>query len=570
MELEFEINDKVERHRIEKPVFYVGRGTGMDLRINDSSVSSRHARIVDSPDRAMVEDLGSTNGTRLNEELVREAAVKAGDILMFGRVIVRIISTGPTVAPPSTQDEELGAQTTRFLRPPQLEETTGLAIPLDSDLTLDAAGAAAVPERRVGSLLRALPRLATARKVSDFLDRLTALAVETIKPELVAVYFVDEATGAVERPFVRGPQGGPPPDPDPSSDPAHVNAVAQIMTGRQAVLGPRDAAGPGRRALHAPLVSAGRPLGLLSAWAQNAVCGGTELRLLALLANEAAAMLETVRYADKIRRSYEDLVKEQEALVAECEGLEAALQAAGVSVEAAKAAAEAAKAAAGAPPSGPHGAALAAAQTAELSALLDSLLGELRQPAGALGGMVDGTLNQLAMAAPYPMITQALLPARLALAHLHAILNDVGELADLQGGRVGLETGPVDAVALLNEVQHFEGMGAQAKNVKLQFAGAPKVPVTVFADPKRLVQTLHHLVVTAVKVSPPGSEVVLGLAPAAGRLRFSIRDPASVESHGGPGLVIARRLVTLHGARLEIEEEEETGGTVVRFELPLP
>jgi pSer/pThr/pTyr-binding forkhead associated (FHA) protein len=48
----------------------MGRGEQAEIRLDDPYASSRHARLVLQGGRIVLEDLGSTNGTYLNEELV--------------------------------------------------------------------------------------------------------------------------------------------------------------------------------------------------------------------------------------------------------------------------------------------------------------------------------------------------------------------------------------------------------------------------------------------------------------------------------------------------------------------
>jgi len=48
----------------------LGRGDQAEIRLDDPFASSRHARLVRQGGVVVVEDLGSTNGTYLNEELL--------------------------------------------------------------------------------------------------------------------------------------------------------------------------------------------------------------------------------------------------------------------------------------------------------------------------------------------------------------------------------------------------------------------------------------------------------------------------------------------------------------------
>ena len=49
----------------------LGRGDSAEIRLDDPFASSRHARIYEQGNSVVVEDLGSTNGTYLNEELLQ-------------------------------------------------------------------------------------------------------------------------------------------------------------------------------------------------------------------------------------------------------------------------------------------------------------------------------------------------------------------------------------------------------------------------------------------------------------------------------------------------------------------
>jgi hypothetical protein len=48
----------------------LGRGERAEIRLQDPFASSRHARVYEQGNIVVIEDLGSTNGTYLNEELL--------------------------------------------------------------------------------------------------------------------------------------------------------------------------------------------------------------------------------------------------------------------------------------------------------------------------------------------------------------------------------------------------------------------------------------------------------------------------------------------------------------------
>ncbi|MBA3743941.1 DUF3662 and FHA domain-containing protein [Sporichthya sp.] len=80
-----------ERHPLTRPVTVLGRGTQVDLRVDDAGVSRRHAEIQ-LGDAPMLVDLGSTNGTLLNgdpvgrAELVDGARIGLGDTVLVFRL----------------------------------------------------------------------------------------------------------------------------------------------------------------------------------------------------------------------------------------------------------------------------------------------------------------------------------------------------------------------------------------------------------------------------------------------------------------------------------------------------
>ena len=67
----------------------IGRSTDCQLILDDDYVSTRHARIYRSGDGYLVEDLGSTNGTYLNNErLSSPAPFTTSDTLRIGRTLL--------------------------------------------------------------------------------------------------------------------------------------------------------------------------------------------------------------------------------------------------------------------------------------------------------------------------------------------------------------------------------------------------------------------------------------------------------------------------------------------------
>lgn len=78
----------------DKPLL-IGRGEDCDIRIQDNSVSRKHARIQSTPEGYMVEDQQSTNGTFVNDRQTDSGCLlQDGDYLRVGNCIHRYLSGG--------------------------------------------------------------------------------------------------------------------------------------------------------------------------------------------------------------------------------------------------------------------------------------------------------------------------------------------------------------------------------------------------------------------------------------------------------------------------------------------
>jgi EAL domain-containing protein (putative c-di-GMP-specific phosphodiesterase class I) len=85
--------------------FRVGRRQGLDLVLPAESVSKTHAEIYAPESGLRLRDLGSTNGTFLNREPVKDAALAEGDILHFADFEFRLGRARGADAGPRTDEK---------------------------------------------------------------------------------------------------------------------------------------------------------------------------------------------------------------------------------------------------------------------------------------------------------------------------------------------------------------------------------------------------------------------------------------------------------------------------------
>ena len=81
---------KLGTYRLSEPL-EIGRSEGSQIRLDDTYVSTNHARLFPRNGSWYVEDLGSTNGTYLNQERVSSSSeVHPGDTLKVGKTVLEL------------------------------------------------------------------------------------------------------------------------------------------------------------------------------------------------------------------------------------------------------------------------------------------------------------------------------------------------------------------------------------------------------------------------------------------------------------------------------------------------
>ena len=112
---------KGQRFTLEQAMTRVGRREGNDWVLQDGSISGTHCEIEKTDAGFLLRDLGSTNGTKVNNVTIKEKNLSRNDIILMGEVPVMI--EGDDV-PQSERPEPIAVpRTTIIIQPKRTLET---------------------------------------------------------------------------------------------------------------------------------------------------------------------------------------------------------------------------------------------------------------------------------------------------------------------------------------------------------------------------------------------------------------------------------------------------------------
>lgn len=167
---------------------------------------------------------------------------------------------------------------------------------------------------------------------------------------------------------------------------------------------------------------------------------------------------------------------------------------------------------------------------------------------------------------------------------LERLIEDLRDAAAIDTQRFSIRHERCDLMAIVRQCVEARRLGPSAHQVRLD---AEEGSVEGMWDPGRLRQVVDNLVSNAVKFSPEGSEVLVGVRREGGGARVSVTDTGVgipedcvqdlfepyVRVHAsipgaGLGLFLSRGIVEAHGGRIQVTSREGEGSTFVVW-LPL-
>ena len=165
------------------------------------------------------------------------------------------------------------------------------------------------------------------------------------------------------------------------------------------------------------------------------------------------------------------------------------------------------------------------------------------------------------------------------------LVNEILELSRLRAGLLAIDRRNVDIGNLVHRALEQVRPQAEARGLRMESNGAID-GARVLGDEERLLQVLVNLLGNAIKFTPPGGAVRLGVTAGTDRVEVAVEDtgvgippealPRVFERYWqargtragtGLGLAIVKSIVEMHGGRVQAHSSEGKGS---RFVVQLP
>ncbi len=96
----------VDHIDIEQGDMKIGRRPGLEIQLDNLSVSGEHANIFTIGEDSFIEDLGSTNGTLVNNRKISKHHLKNGDVIVIGKHDLVFVSDSPNDMAPTVSADD--------------------------------------------------------------------------------------------------------------------------------------------------------------------------------------------------------------------------------------------------------------------------------------------------------------------------------------------------------------------------------------------------------------------------------------------------------------------------------
>ncbi|MBC1223228.1 PAS domain S-box protein [Nostoc sp. UCD121] len=171
------------------------------------------------------------------------------------------------------------------------------------------------------------------------------------------------------------------------------------------------------------------------------------------------------------------------------------------------------------------------------------------------------------------------------------LIEDLLDVSRILQGKLNLNICPVNLVIVVEAALETVRLAAQAKSIQIQTIFDTSLG-QVMGDPNRLQQVVWNLLSNAVKFTPTGGRVGIRLMEASNQIQIQVSDTGkginrdflpfvfdyfrqadgtTTRTFGGLGLglAIVRKVVEMHGGKVQAESPGEGSGATFTVELPL-
>jgi signal transduction histidine kinase len=223
------------------------------------------------------------------------------------------------------------------------------------------------------------------------------------------------------------------------------------------------------------------------------------------------------------------------------------------------------------------------------SQFLANMSHELRTPLNAIIGFSE-VLDERMFGELNPKQAEYVHDIYTSGCHLHALINDILDLAKIEAGRMELQPAPFDLHLALDNALTLVRERAQRRAISLELQAGEALGEIV-ADERKLKQILLNLLSNALKFTPEGGRITvraqrlpevvevavadtgIGIAAADQELIFeefrqAQPQPGQAREGTGLGLALTRRFVEMHGGHIRVDSTPGEGATFT-FNLPV-
>jgi len=219
----------------------------------------------------------------------------------------------------------------------------------------------------------------------------------------------------------------------------------------------------------------------------------------------------------------------------------------------------------------------------------DEVLGivshDLRNPISAIA-MCARVLEDNAPSSPTER-AELLTTIRESATWANRLIQDLLDVASIERGQLSLQSRPEDPAQIVLQSLHMFDVEAEQHGISLSARVPTNLPL-IQADSARIVQVLGNLLRNAIKFTPEGGQIVVGIEPGEKQLTFSVRDTGvgiptdrqlyvfdrfwhssdGARTPGtGLGLSIAKGIIDAHGGRISVNSVPGDGS---RFSFTVP